>query len=112
MLNRLNTLLQRIEQLRYTIDNSKGSQKMGAEIALKSDIQKLNRFGSHHNIVKVVITYTPGISQDWDIREIYYTDVTEMEALEYTRLKLKDDAYLKAHTLEAFSIPVGKPIKL
>lgn len=110
MLSRLQTLVQRIEQLRYTINNSKGSQKMGAEIALKNDIQKLNRFGSHYSIIKVIIkVYTgPNIQR---MMEIYYTGITPQEAIEYTRLTLQGD-YWESPEIEAFSIPVGRPIKL
>jgi hypothetical protein len=101
MLNRLHAIIQRIEQLKVTIANSKGSQKLGAELALKSDINKFNRFGSHHTIVRASVT-TPSGKYD-----IYYTDITEIEATEYTRIK-----YPNAQNIEAHAIPVGKPIYL
>lgn len=86
-------------------------------LRLKAVVEKLNSFGTKHHVVLVQAKYEevePGetelqatITTIKDLN-IYYTEISPDEAIEYTRLKCPH----KITEIMALEVPTGKPVKL
>lgn len=103
MQNRLQILIDRVAELRHALTQVKPRQRNPIQLALKNAVERLNTFGCKGNLIKVTVTQPSGLQFD-----IYYTDITLQEAVEYTRIKLK----YEAKSISGHAIPLGKAIKI
>lgn len=111
MVNSILILVERVDSLRRDLsqmekENKKVSQTSFIRRLLESAVSKLNSFGSRYSAIQVNLTVK--VNGRKEHRIIYYTDLTQQEAIDYTRLKCTSEII----QIEAISLPVGKPIKL
>jgi hypothetical protein len=107
MSNRVAILLERIDQLRTDIRSLQNNKRYAQKAVLlgnmlKVAVEKLNKFGSRYTIVRVT-----AMTPDGEMVEIYYTDITTMEAIEYVKMR----SATPLTNIQAMEIPSGKPLK-
>ena len=105
-MTRLNILLSDIHQIQEDKDKAKTPKNIAFfSQRLTAMKYKLRKFGQRYNIVKVTVVYSDKTNAEL-MKVIYYTDVHEADALEYTKSLLEVNYTIK--NITAIEIPVGR----
>lgn len=110
--NKLTLLLDERDQIKIALEKLDPTKKTNApkisnfRVRLKQVLDRLNHFGTKQPIIMVNITYPN--DGDEETKSLYFTDITEEEAIDYVKLK----SPITLTFITAFTIPSGKPVKL
>lgn len=104
----LKMLIQEKEQLDSDLKNPKNNFRAQSFIRIRLNAieQRIRHFGQRYNCVQVTVKYNEEFLQRE--RKIYYTDINESDAIDYTRKLI--EVNFKVIEITAISIPVGRLI--